>query len=231
MRMRELEEKTGVKREMIHFYLRNGMLPEPERPRPRTAIYNDQHVTAIKSIRQLQTEERLKIDEIKQLLQGNKGRIATPAASFRHLDELFASHAGLDQELVPLTEILDRNPKAESDAKLFEAMGAIELLKRKGKTYLSHVDAEIVGAWGDMRAAGATEEIGIEPTLLKLHVELAERLANGEVNYFLDRVPPSLSTERKAEIAHKGAKVILELFSVLRMKAAIKAFAVVNEGS
>lgn len=229
MKMRELEQKTGVKREMIHYYIRNGMLPEPERPKPRTAIYSEQHVAAIRSIRQLQTEGRLKIEEIKQLLQGNKGRISTRAASFRHLDELFAAHAALDTDLVPLSEIKARNPKAENDARIFESMGAIELITRGGRVLLSHVDAEIVAAWGDMRAAGATEDVGLDPTLLALHVELAERLATGEVKFFLERVSPALSNERKAEIAHEGSKVILELFTLLRMKAAVRAFATLTE--
>jgi len=32
MRMRELEVKTGVSRETIRYYIREGIVPEPERP-------------------------------------------------------------------------------------------------------------------------------------------------------------------------------------------------------
>ena len=35
MKMKELEARTGVGREAIRFYIREGLLPEPERPKRR----------------------------------------------------------------------------------------------------------------------------------------------------------------------------------------------------
>ena len=37
MKMRELEQRTGVHRETIRVYLREGLIPEPERPRKTVA--------------------------------------------------------------------------------------------------------------------------------------------------------------------------------------------------
>src|SRR5699024_3602345 len=85
MKMRELETKTGVSRQMIQFYFKNGMLPDPERPKRNVAIYNENHVNAILSIRQLQSEGRLSIEEIKQFLAGNTTSKTTRAAVFTHL--------------------------------------------------------------------------------------------------------------------------------------------------
>ena len=34
LKMKDLEAQTGVSREAIHFYLREGLLPEPQRLKP-----------------------------------------------------------------------------------------------------------------------------------------------------------------------------------------------------
>ena len=39
MKMKELERETGVGRETIRFYIREGLLPEPERPKRNVAAY------------------------------------------------------------------------------------------------------------------------------------------------------------------------------------------------
>ncbi|WP_293397921.1 MerR family transcriptional regulator [Nevskia sp.] len=224
MKMRELESRTGVTRQMIQFYLANGLLPEPVRPKPNVAEYGEEHVKAIQAIRRLQTDGRLSISEIKQALNGKSATVPTDAAVFPHLDELFASRAGVEAQVVPLSSVKTRNPQAEADARVLEEVGAIKLVKLKGKPHLSNMDAQIVGCWGDMRAAGFTESEGFDPSIVALHVKAAESLASDEVDSFLSRVSPDYSAEKKAAMAQAGSKVMLSLFTLLRMKATISAF-------
>ncbi|GAB3377435.1 MerR family transcriptional regulator [Spongiibacter taiwanensis] len=228
MKMRELEERTGVGRKMIQYYLRNNMLPQPERPKPNVAIYGEQHVNAINSIRRLQTEDRMRIDEIKQLLNGDRGNIAARAETIVNLEKLFAAHAGISSELVNIESLVSRNEKALSDAKILAEVGAITLISRKGKTLLSHIDAEIVASWGDIRKCGLTEEEGFDPSIAALHVEIAKTLATAEVQAFLERVSPDYSTERKAKMAEAGSKTTLGLFTLLRVKATAEAFRLIE---
>lgn len=44
MRMKDLIRKTGVARTTIHFYLREGLLPPPEKTARNAAIYDEAHV-------------------------------------------------------------------------------------------------------------------------------------------------------------------------------------------
>src|SRR5579871_1914491 len=113
MKMKELEEQTGVRREMIRFYFRNGLLPEPARPKPNVAIYGEEHVRSIHAIRRLQTEQRLSIEEIKRAVNGQAAPRPGDPMAFQHLDELVAARLGADQTLVPLDSVKDRNPKAD----------------------------------------------------------------------------------------------------------------------
>lgn len=223
MKMRELEQRTGVRREMIHFYFRNGLLPEPARPKPNVADYGEEHVRSILAIRRLQSEQRLSIDEIKQALNGHAAAVPGDAMTFRHLDELVAARLGADQSLVPLSSVGERNPKAEIDAKALHKAGAIELVTRKGQRFLSRVDAQIVGTWGDMRTAGFTEELGFDAGLASIYVSRAKDLAKAEIAAYLERVS-HFPKEKKAEWAQPGLTFMMNLFSLLRMKAAIDEF-------
>src|SRR5271156_2191245 len=137
MKMRALEQRTGVHREVIRVFLRKGLLPEPVRPKPNVAEYDETHVRGVLAIRRLQSDQRLSIDEIKQALNGRAIAVPSDAMTLRHLDELVATRLGADQSLVPLSSVSDRNPKAEVDAKAMHKVGAIQLVTRKGVPMLS----------------------------------------------------------------------------------------------
>lgn len=221
MKMRELEQRTGVHREVIRVFLRNGLLPEPQRPKPNVAVYGEEHVRAVMAIRRLQQEQRLSIEEIRQALSGTGTAVPGDAKSLWHLDELVATRLGADETLVPLSSIKARNPNAEVDAKAMHKTGAIQLVTRKGKRFLSRLDAQIVGVWGDMRAAGFNEKLGFDASLSSIYVDRADDLARTEITAFLERVT-DFPREKKAEWAQAGLTCMLSLFSMLRLKAALR---------
>ena len=69
LKMSELVERAGVEKSTIQHYLREGLLPEPaERPHRNMAYYSADVVERIALIKQLQTERRLPLARIKQLL-------------------------------------------------------------------------------------------------------------------------------------------------------------------
>jgi hypothetical protein len=138
-----------------------------------------------------------------------------------HLDELVAARLGADQSLVPLSSVKSRNPKAELDAKAMHKTGAIQLVTRKGKRYLTRLDAQAVAAWGDMRAAGFNESLGFDASLTSIYVERADDLARAEITAFLERVT-DFPREKKAEWAQAGLTCMMSLFSILRLKAALR---------
>lgn len=225
MKMRELEQRTGVSRQMVQFYLAHGLLPEPVRPKPNVAEYGEEHVRAIEVIRRLQTEGRLKIQEIKQALAGGTAAAPGEVAVLPHLDRLFALRAGVDTQLVTLASIESRNPKARADAEILERIGAIEIVRQKGEAHVSRMDAQIVAIWGDMRAAGFTEESGFDPNIVTMYLKAAREIASAEIDIFASRVDPALPVERRAAMAETASKLMLSVFTVLRMKAEVEAFA------
>src|SRR5512139_2148105 len=149
MKMRDLERRTGVNRETIRVYLRQGLLPEPRRPKPNVAEYDEAHVAGILAIRELQHERRLSLPQIKRAMAGDLDALPTDPGAFPHLDALVAARLGVEGALVPLEATVARNPSAVADAKALAAVGAVRLHRRGRRTYLSPTDAQIVGLWGD----------------------------------------------------------------------------------
>ena len=221
MKMRDLELRTGVNRETIRVYLRHGLMPEPQRPKANVADYGEEHVRSVMAIRQLQKEKGLPLQMIKRALDGDTSVMPTDASAYPHLDSLIAARVGVDDELVPLTVTMARNPKAEADARALERVGAIKLVRRGGKPHLSRIDAKLVNLWGEMRAAGFTEELGFTPDICKLHVEAAEKLAHAELTIFLDRITGQINEDPTADMAQAALAHLLSFFGLVRLKAVL----------
>lgn len=108
MKMRELEERTGVHREMIRVYLRERLIPEPARPRKTVVDYGEEHVQAILAVRRLQRENRLTLAQIKAIIggEGTEGRVE--ASAFDQLEQLVAHRVGADGPPVTIASLLER---------------------------------------------------------------------------------------------------------------------------
>ena len=50
---KELEEATGASSTTIHFYLRNGLLPRPQKTSHSRSLYTEEHLNILKKIIEL----------------------------------------------------------------------------------------------------------------------------------------------------------------------------------
>lgn len=80
--MAELSARSGVPRETIHFYLREGLLPRPVKGGRTVAFYGPEHLERLRTIRRLREEKYLPLAVIKRLLE------SPAAAAERDLDAL-----------------------------------------------------------------------------------------------------------------------------------------------
>src|SRR5438105_2686392 len=65
--IKSLIVKSGAPRQTIHYYLRKGLLPPPERTSRTSALYPPSTIELIGLIRSLQRRQRLTLDEIATL--------------------------------------------------------------------------------------------------------------------------------------------------------------------
>ncbi len=221
MKMRELEQRTGVHRETIRVYLRHGLLPQPMRPKRNVAEYAEAHVRGILAIRELQRHRRLSLAQIRRVLEGDGSAVRVEAGAFPHLDTLVAARMGVDDAMVPLSVVGSRNAHAEGDARALARVGAVQLSRRRGQLLLNRVDAQLVGLWGDMRKAGFTEALSFDPEVAEMYVEAASALARREVSEFLSRVAAPVGEEAAADMSRAALTHMLDFFGLLRLKAVV----------
>ena len=219
MKMRELEQKTGVDREVIRILLRKGLIPEPRRPARNAAEYDETHVRAIHAVRELQRGSRLTLDQIKKALAGTPPGRDAGASAYHQLEELLAMRFGLNETaLIPLASLGDRHPMAERDARAFAAMSMVTLIDGSTGPQLSLTDARLVEIWGHIRDAGFVEETGFPPENIAFYLEAARLVARKEVEVFLAGSAGRIAEDRAASMLQEALPLMLDFFGLLRMK-------------
>jgi DNA-binding transcriptional MerR regulator len=74
MRMAELADASGVSRDTIHYYLREGLLPKPIKGGRTVAYYDDSHLERLTLIRRLREEKYLPLAVIRRIVEaGSEG--------------------------------------------------------------------------------------------------------------------------------------------------------------
>lgn len=223
--MRELEAATGVNRETVRVFLRLGLIPKPASLGPRTAEYDDSHVRAITAVRMLQREQGLSLEQIKKAMAGDVASFPQRASGYQHLDELVAARLGIDNDLIPVTAVLPRNPQALSDAPAMRRVGAIDVKTIDGQPHVTRGDAQILALWGNMRAAGFQEAYGFSPEQLKIYVEHATALAKWEIETFVALAEGAVAEDAAAGMVQSALADMLGCFALIRTKVALRELA------
>lgn len=225
MKMKELERETGIGRETIRFYIREGLLPEPVRPKRNVATYGPRHVARLRLIKRLQQERFLPLSVIKTIV---RSEAENPASGFE-------AFIGLESRLGPLlTEPRDLAPKKISvvakesgvdvgDIRKLADIGLIHIDTKSGAEWLSPRNARLVGLIGESRAAGYTEEDAaytIED--FRIYAQIAEVLARHEVATFYRNLGRRINSEEAARLAARGVQIGNEIIALVRTEKIIQ---------
>ncbi|WP_421838760.1 MerR family transcriptional regulator [Novosphingobium sp.] len=216
--MRELEARTGVNRETIRVYLREGLLPDPSRPARNVADYGEEHVRAILAVRKLQRDSGMTLPQIAHVLRGGAASRPVGATAFGHLEELVAARVGVRKSVVSLDDLVKQMTHAREDARVLDGIGAIKITKGPAGDVLSVTDAGLVNLWGRMREAGFNEARGFPPEILGYYIEAAEYVAGKEAQIFLEQVEGKIEEDEAASMLEFALPTMLEFFGLLRLK-------------
>jgi len=72
LKMKHLMEATGESKSTILFYVKEGLLPEPEKPKPNLHLYDESCINIIKFIKYLQSHFSYSIAQIQAIFRENK---------------------------------------------------------------------------------------------------------------------------------------------------------------
>ncbi len=167
MKMRELIKRTGVSREMIHYYTREGMLPPVEKPLPNQARYEERHVERILLIKKLQQKKFLPISQIKKIIKneslhpGDEELLDIKSSYFDATDYLMPA------EITGEQTFLEYSGMSSERLKDFEKFNIIVPRLVNGQKMYPHDAVKLGKLIGDMRKRGLSHENGFSRTALK----------------------------------------------------------------
>ena len=223
MKMRELEQRSGVGRETIRYYIRMGLLPEPARPKPNVADYSDEHVRRLGVIKRLQAERYLPLGFIKQVLdRPTSGEIA----ALPGLDAMLAASLGVAAANGG-TSLEDAEGQTGLTPAELDVLIRDRVVEVQGGA-LGPLDLAIAKAWGRVRASGYNPNAGFFAEDAALYVAALEPLTRREIERFYGRLTGSGSLEDAARMAQAGIELINDLIALLRTRMLLGLVAEMN---
>ncbi|MBL0194071.1 MAG: MerR family transcriptional regulator [Myxococcales bacterium] len=135
LKMQHLVQRTGVPRQVIHFYIQQGLVPEGTKTGRNMAYYDESHVERVALVRKLQHERFLPLKVIKAMLdQTDEAFSPTQKRLFAEVKAHLSSASGLvsDDGLVDVDALAKARNLAPADLEDLEKAGYVVLGKRPG---------------------------------------------------------------------------------------------------
>jgi DNA-binding transcriptional MerR regulator len=182
MKISQLVKRTGVPKETIHFYIREGLLRKPRKSTVNSAEYNESYVDQIQLIKDLRDNYYLPIPEIKKVVKDFKkqSRSDQPISQFysrffRPADRLLA------KEVVGRDDFREATGLGWKWLNKAEEWGVITPENRNGEVIYSPDDLAIGKLMVDMDQIGFGSKDGFDPEDLR---DIAEFLKKYVVTVF-----------------------------------------------
>jgi DNA-binding transcriptional MerR regulator len=205
----ELIKRTGVTRATIHHYVREGLLPEPEKTSRNMALYDPGCIDRVLLIKGLQSQTRRSLNEVKTLLED-----AADHEGIRKLQTMLEVEA-LRTQSSPLspegsrshlsvTQLSKRTGFSKRELDEFDGLGLVNQYTKGKKKLVKPADVAVADALAALAAAGFDDDSGFKPEHAVIYLEALQSLLHKEVALFLEKTDPTGNPEdlvKKAELA------------------------------
>ncbi len=208
--MRELERVTGFPRATILFYIREGLLPEPQKTARNMAYYDRRFVDGLKLIREMRERHNLSLQQMKRMLQREAGGVDV-ALLLDVRDRLFRKIAASpDRPGITWEQLRNETGLDEATLRRLAAMNLVfpqpQPAGDKWET-LYHHDNIVIG-----RLFKRAMELGIPLETLAPVADNLARIASFEVEAFLQHVVwPMLRREESADMIWAAIQLGIDL--------------------
>ena len=201
LRMRELCERTGLNRQAIHFYVKEGLLPPGQKTSRNMAWYTQAHVDRILLIKRLQHERFLPLEAIRALLDEGDERFDPAQRAF--LRQLRAAmrvdRRGPDAAL-SVDDLVQAGRVDRQDVERLADLGLAGVGRDEaGALRISEEALPVVEVLAALRALGFTEEQGFRAADVLIYERAVSSMLAQEaalVTRSMARLPPDQAARR-----------------------------------
>ena len=225
MKISELTERTGVPKETIHYYVREGVLRKPRKTGKNTADYNESYVDQIRIIKGLQDNYFLPLSVIKKIIKHQKRQSRSEQSSFqlqseyfRPIDRLLSSEVTGKEAFREVTGI-GRKWLAK-----MEEWGIITAEVREGRPVYSQDDVIIGKLVVDMDRIGFGPKQGYDPGRLRPIADFVRDFVRSSQKDYFQYNLERLSSEELIENGSKFTEIMSLFFYHLYRKLVREEF-------
>ncbi|RME24843.1 MAG: MerR family transcriptional regulator [Deltaproteobacteria bacterium] len=226
LRMRDLCEQTGLSRQAIHFYIREGLLPPGHKTARNMAWYTPGHVERLLLIKRLQRERFLPLHAIKALLDERDEGFDDAQRDFLRRLRARLQLDDVTDTRVPFArvdELVDAGRVDRDDIDRLYAAGLAGLgTDDAGRLVISGDALAVVEVLSALRALGFTEDAGIHAEDVLVYQRAVHDLLRQEAR-IVARAFQSSSPDDAARRIRDALPLVHELISRLH-RARIQEF-------
>lgn len=228
-RMKELCERTGVPRQVVHFYIQQGLVPEGHKTSRNMGWYGDAHVERIRLVRQLQHERFLPLKAIRAMLE-QRDEVFSPSQRML-LGEVKARLRGRSvvpsgdrPDTVAVEDLCKRAGVSRRDFNEIAEIGLFAVSEEGGRDVIARDDAWLIELWGEFQSVGFTRERGFSPADLAIYDEAISALFDRQARLMAERVA-QMPVDDAARMLEQALPMVGMLLSRLHLTKARNFFA------
>jgi len=218
LKIRDLVERTGVSRETVHYYIRDGLLPKPRKRGRNIADYDDSYVERIRMIKELQDNYFLPLAVIKNILKNRKKSpegqsfLSLRREYFRPVDQLLPTEIAGEEAFRKATG-LGRKWLVK-----MEEWGIISPELHDGEKVYSQDDITLGKLVVQMDEIGIGVKDGFDAEALKHYRDMFREIVVMSHKYYIEATLGKLSPEEFSKRIVQGREIMSAFFYHLYRK-------------
>lgn len=209
LRMKDLCEASGLQRQAIHFYVKEGLLPPGLKSSRNMAWYGETHLSRLLLIKRLQHERFLPLRAIKAVLSEQDEQFSRDQQTFirevkRHTR---GTLRGGPIERVALSSLLTDTGITTTEAEALDRIGLAPIVEVDGDRVVGAHDVWVYETLAELRGLGFTDEAGFGVEELSLYEEAISTLFEREKELLASRLT-RFSADRAAVMVERVLPLI-----------------------
>lgn len=231
MKIGHLVKMTGVPKQTIHFYMREGLLRKPRKSGVNNAEYTQAHLDQLLLIKDLRDNFFLPIPEIKKILKNRKSQspldqamVDRRAKYFRPMDQL------VNIEIRGRERFIKASGMSPKWLTKMEEWGVVSPKKEGEELVYSHDDLNIARLISDMDDLGFGPQHGYDPQDLKIVADFVQNFIMSNDNRYMAANLEKFSNPEHTEECREFIEVMsLFFYHTYRKQVREKYFMLTNQ--
>ncbi len=230
--MKDLCERSGLPRQVVHFYIQQGLLAPGRKSGRNMAWYGDEHLRRLALIRRLQHERFLPLKAIRAMLDARE-EVFSPAQRETFSEVRLRLRGDFAGGAAPgateaVSALLSRTGVKRSDFDDLVAAGLLAVSARGRSAVVAKDDCWVVEHWAALVSAGYTRARGFVPADLGIYDDAVEKLFSREQRLMAERMG-ALSPDDAAEMLERGIPLINSFMAQLHLRLARRFFETLHD--